>query len=69
MNPTPANIAAARRSLDLTQAQAAALLGVIRETWARYECGTRAMSASDWRYWRHVAGIERIPYRQQTKGN
>ena len=42
--PTAKEIAAAREQLGLTQAEAAALLGVIRVTWARYEGGTRDMT-------------------------
>lgn len=64
--PTAKEISAARELAGLTQAQAAALLGVIRETWARYEGGTRAMSEAEWRYWKHVAGLERLPFRKRT---
>lgn len=63
--PTAAQIRAAREKLRLTQAQAGELLGVIRETWARYEGGTREMSEAEWRYWKHVAGLERIPFRSR----
>jgi transcriptional regulator with XRE-family HTH domain len=61
--PTAKEIAAARERLGLTQSEAADLLGVIRVTWARYEGGTRAMSEAEWRYWKHVAGLERIPFK------
>lgn len=63
--PTAKEIAAAREQLGLTQAEAAALLGVIRVTWARYEGGTRDMTEAEWRYWKHVAGLERIPFRRR----
>lgn len=64
--PTPAEVLQARQARGLTQADAAALLGCDRVTWARYEGGTRRMSAIEWRYWRHVAGVERIPFRAAT---
>jgi len=53
----------ARQSLELTQAQCAELIHSDRVTWARYEGGTRQMGEMEWRYFRHVAGLERIPFR------
>ena len=61
--PSPADVTTARLSLGLTQGEAAELLGADRVSWARYEGGTRTMSAVEWRYWLHVTGIERIPFR------
>ena len=61
---TPADIRAARKRAGLTQTQAANLLGVTRVTWARWESGEQAPTVHQWRYWRHVAGIERIPFRR-----
>lgn len=63
--PTPDEIRNAREAAGLTQAEAADLLGVTREAWARYEVGMREMVESAWRYWKHVAGLERIPFRKR----
>lgn len=41
--PTPADLRAWRDAEDLTQDDAARLAGVARETWARWEIGTRAI--------------------------
>lgn len=59
----PVDLRAARVRIGLTQSEAAALIGVDRVTWARWEGGTRQMSEVTWRYWCHVAGLERIPFR------
>ena len=67
MIPTPKEVLAARQSLELTQAQCAELIHSDRVTWARYEGGTRQMGELEWRYFRHVAGIERIPFRAARK--
>ena len=61
-SPTPAQIRAAREGLGITQDAAGRLAGVTRVAWARYEIGTRRMPGTLWRYWRHVAGIERMPF-------
>lgn len=61
--PTAAQIVYARNQAGLTQEEAAELLGVGRVTWTRYELGTRSMTEAEWRYWKHVAGLERIPFR------
>lgn len=61
--PKPDEIRSARERAGLTQAEAADLLGVTREAWARYEIGSREMTDSAWLYWKHVAGLERIPFR------
>jgi transcriptional regulator with XRE-family HTH domain len=63
---TPATIRAERLRLGLTQSQAAALIGVCRVAWARYESGSRTLPAASWRLWRHVAGVERIPFPRRT---
>lgn len=60
----PEDVRKARVSLGLTQTEAAALLGMQRLSWARYEAGTRSISEIEWRYFLHVAGIERIPFRK-----
>lgn len=61
--PKPDEIRAARTQAGLTQTEAAALLGVTRVHWARYEAGTRNLSASQWKYWLHVAGLGKLPFR------
>jgi predicted transcriptional regulator len=62
--PSAADVVAARIACGLTQADAAALAGYGSQSrWAEIESGTRRMDAVRWRYWCHVAGIERIPYR------
>lgn len=62
-SPTPAQLTAAREQLGLTQTEAGALLGIHQVSWARYEGGTRTMSGVEWAYFKHVSGIERIPFR------
>lgn len=68
MNPAPTEVRAARAAAKLTQAAAAQLMGVDRVTWARWETGERNMSREDLRYFRHVAGIERMPFKRATSG-
>jgi len=63
--PTPGELLAARLALGITQHDAAALLGMHRATWSRYEDGLRTLSAIEWRYWLHVAGIEAIPFQRR----
>lgn len=63
---TPSDLRKARISAGLTQTEAAALLGKQRLAWARYEAGTRSISMAEWRYWLHVAGLERIPFRKRV---
>jgi transcriptional regulator with XRE-family HTH domain len=59
---TAATIRAARELSGLTQSQAADLIGVSRPTWARWEAGGTPPTEHQWRYFLHVAGIERIPF-------
>ena len=59
----PADLRTARQSLGLTQTEAAALLPVDRVTWARWESGSRPMHPAWYRLWRHMVGLERIPFR------
>ena len=59
----PSDIRSARQQAGLTQAQAAALLGVDRVTWTRWETGALPPpSVPLWRYWKHVAGLEPMPF-------
>jgi predicted transcriptional regulator len=63
--PTPTEIRAAREQAGLTQSEAAVLIGNTRVAWTRYEAGTRSLDPFLWRFWKHVAGIERIPFRKR----
>lgn len=63
--PTPDQIRAAREKAGLTQREAALLLGVHPITWAKYEGGNRHMSDYAFAYFKHVAGLERIPFRSR----
>jgi transcriptional regulator with XRE-family HTH domain len=64
---TPSDIRAARKAAGLTQTEAAALIGVQRVTWTRWECGlSPPPSEYVWAYWKHIAGLERIPFRQHA---
>lgn len=63
--PSSNEIRAAREAAGLTQTAAGELLGVTRVAWTRYETGERAMTESAWAYWKHVAGLERIPFRKR----
>lgn len=63
MKPSTSDIARAQQQLGWTDAKCAAALDVDRVTWARYKSGARAMTTAQWRYWLHVSGIERIPFR------
>lgn len=63
--PTADEIKEAREKAGLTQAAAAALIPVDRVTWARWEGSQRTMPAYAWKYWLHVAGLVRIPFRRR----
>lgn len=68
--PKPDEIRRVRLHAHLTQSEAAEILGVTRVAWARYE-STAASSArmhkADWEYFKHKAGIERIPFRKRSQ--
>lgn len=67
-SPTPDAIRASRDAAGLTQAGAAGLLmlsGPVR--WAEYEAGTRRMPTIAWRYWLHVTGLRRLPWRAHAE--
>lgn len=61
--PTPAEIRSARDRVGMSQSEAAAIKGWTRDYWAKLEAGKREISALDWAHWRHLAGIERLPFR------
>jgi DNA-binding XRE family transcriptional regulator len=46
-----------------TQAQAAEMLGVHKRTWEDWERGINAMPEYALRLYRHLAGIERLPFK------
>lgn len=62
-NPTSDEVRATRKQLGLNQTDAAALIGWSRDGWLKVEAGKRDMNEHTWRYWKHVAGVERIPFR------
>ena len=45
-----------------TQEQAAALIGVSKRTWQDWERGINKMPEHALKLYRHVAGLERIPF-------
>jgi len=62
-SPTSENVRQARDAAGLTQTQAAALIGASLRSWQEWEQGKTKMHPGLWRLFRHLAGIERIPYR------
>lgn len=64
-SPLPAEIRAARDRAGLTQAQAAKLAGYGQPSrWNEIESGAREIDIVRWRYWLHVSGVERLPFRR-----
>lgn len=64
MNPTPAEIRAARQQAGLTQAQAAELAGYSAQPrWAELEAGRSTIDSWRWEYFLHRAGLRRMPFR------
>jgi len=51
MTPTPAQIRKARLAADLTQRQAAALIGYSLRMWEEWEAGRYPMRAVLWQAW------------------
>jgi len=47
----PKVIRKARRALDLTQTDAARIIGVAKRTWQSWEAGTRNMPVKKWELW------------------
>lgn len=67
--PSPSEIRHAREQAGLSQTAAAALIDVTRATWAKWEAPAsnkvrHPMPEPLWALWRHLAGLERIPYRR-----
>ena len=63
VSPTPADIRAARAAAGHTQQQTADLLMVSRRAVQDWERGINVMPPAMLRLYRHLAGIERIPFR------
>jgi DNA-binding XRE family transcriptional regulator len=55
--------ASSRKEAGHTQAQAAEMVEVSRRAWQEWEGGRRAMPSAMLRLYRHLAGLERIPFR------
>ncbi len=64
---TPAEISGARSALGITQAQAGAIIGWTRRGWQDVELGQKPLSPLMWRVWRHLAGIEAMPFVVRVK--
>ena len=56
------NPLASRTLAGQTQEEAAAVLGVSKRTWQDWERGVNAMPAYALKLYRHIAGLERIPF-------
>jgi DNA-binding XRE family transcriptional regulator len=61
--PTPDEIRMARLKAELTQAQAAEVIGFKRDAWAKYEAGRAEILPALWELWLHKVGIRRLPFR------
>lgn len=61
---SPTEPRASRTLAGHTQTEAAAVLGVAMRTWQDWEGGQRNMPPQWLRLYRHLAGVERIPYRK-----
>lgn len=59
--------ARSRERAGHTQAQAAETIGVARRTWQDWERGVAAMPEYALRLYRHIAGLERIPFAAARK--
>ena len=59
----PVEPARSREAAGHTQAHAAALLEVPLRTWENWEGGKATISPQLLRLYRHLAGLERIPFR------
>jgi DNA-binding XRE family transcriptional regulator len=60
--PTPDEIRMARLKAELTQEQAAEVIGIKRIAWNRYENGHTAIPPALWELWLHKTGIRRLPF-------
>ena len=60
--------ARSRSQSGQTQQQAAEVLGVSARTWQDWERGINAMPAYALRLYRHLTGLERLPFRSTRQG-
>lgn len=58
--------ARSRAKVGQTQAAAAATLGVARRTWQDWELGVAAMPPYALRLYRHLVGLERVPFSEEN---
>ena len=63
MTRRPAEPLASRTAAGQTQKQAAAVMGISYRTWQDWEHGIAPIQPATLRLYRHLAGIERIPFR------
>lgn len=62
--PTVQEISEARKLAGHTQAQAARIVDLSAPArWAEYEGGVKTMPPVRWALYKHLVGIERIPFR------
>jgi len=54
-------LAEKRKTAGLTQLKCAAMVGVTRITWIRWETGQSSMPIATLRLWLHLAGLELLP--------
>lgn len=59
----PAEPRASREAAGHSRPQAAAVLGVSAAAWEKWERGERPMLPALLAYYRHVTGLERLPWR------
>ncbi len=64
-NPAPDAIRAARKRAGLTQTGMARLIYSTLRTVQEWEAGNRSMHPAMWLVFRHLAGLERIPFRRR----
>lgn len=60
--PTSTEVRLLRVELGLTQQQAGAILGWTERAWRQIEDDQRSLSMLNWKVWKHLAGIEAIPF-------
>jgi len=58
--------ARSRERVGHTQAEAAETIGVARRTWQDWETGVTPMPNALLRLYRHLVGLERIPFRERA---
>ena len=54
-----------RERVGHTQAQAADVVGVARRTWQDWERGVNAMPEAMLKLYRHLVGLQRIPFKKE----